>query len=156
MNTAAAIFLAILASPVILLMTVGAVYAGKRLGFFAPGVPAFVNNALVGCSLLGLAFLYLTPDTLIITPAIFQKDYLGARYAAPWQLRRAEIMPAMMDPWSDYRYALAPADAAILRRRCRPQSAPGTCVLFFDIDDSWFAEVTLSETNELRIVDGLH
>jgi hypothetical protein len=151
-----AIFLTVLGSPVILLVSAAALRVARRFELFAPNVPAIVNFGLVGCSLLGLGFLGLTVDQLIVTPAIFQKDYLGARVAPPWQLRRAEIMPAMMDPWSEYRYQVGPEVAATLRRRCRPNASPGTCLLFADRDESWFAEVTLSETNELKILDGLH
>jgi hypothetical protein len=148
----------ILLSPVLLSLALGMLFLGNRLQLFPHGIPAAINFGLSSCLILGLLSLCNTIDALIVTPASFQEEYLGARYASPAQLQRAEIVPAMMD-WSTYTYLLSAREAATLRRRCRSTYYLGAehgCILFSDTDESWFAEVRLSDGDELQIRDGLH
>jgi hypothetical protein len=124
-------------------------------------VPGGLGGALIGyplivCAGYGLLYLTATIDMLVLWPARLQQQYLGGHVAGPLRLVGFEA-GGFQDPYEIWRYALQPAQAEALRRRCRWSEFQGvrTCSLYSASNERWFATVGL-EGNQLEIMDGLH
>jgi len=124
-------------------------------------VPGGLGGALIGyplivCAGYGLLYLTTTVDILVLWPARLQQQYLGGQVAGPLRLVGFEA-GGFQDPYEIWRYALAPAQAEALQRRCRWSEFQGvrTCSLYSAADERWFANVEMTG-NELGIMDGLH
>jgi hypothetical protein len=155
--TAAMLFATVLWAPIAL--GGGAILLLACLAFRL--VPRDIGGALIGylliiCTGYGLLYLTTTVDMLVLWPARLQRQYLGGHVAGPLRLVGFEA-GGFQDPYEIWRYALPPAQAEALRRRCRWNEFQGvrTCSLYAASDERWFANVEMSG-NELRIMDGLH
>ena len=141
--------------PVVLALAGVLLLVGWRL-HLVPRRGLGTGYLLVSFAAYGLFYLAIRADSLVLRPARLQKSYLGATVAGPFSLTRLEE-GGFQDPYSEWRYALSPSDAARLQNRCmrdRPVTA-GTCQLYSGMDERWFAEVRL-ERNMLVMMDGLH
>jgi hypothetical protein len=146
------IFITIMFSP-LLLIAAGLVFlVFKWLRLLPNAVPGLINFALVACLTLGTFLLYGTIEMIIVTPDRLQREYLGRTYASPLDLRYIEHQPHLMDPGTEWHYALDDAAAASLREsKCRPLRGEAVCSLYSHHDQRVIASATLDHTNRLHI-----
>lgn len=159
MGYTAAMFVAsIFLGPIIFL--IGAVlFVGCRsLNLVPSGGKGVLGYLLIVCSGFGLLYLYVTVDQLVLRPARFQEQYLGARVAGPLSLVAFEA-GGFQDPYAIWRYSLPQEQVQALHPHCRRwvtlSDADRRCTLFSARNERWDAVVEL-RGNEFYIEDGLH
>lgn len=147
----------ILLSPIALVGALALLWLARKLNLVPRKGGAVVGYLLILFAGYGVLYLGVTVQSLVVTPARLQQDYLGARVAGPLALVGFEA-GGFQDPYQIWRYSLSDAQAESLRERCSwNEFARGerTCTLYSAMTDRWAAGVTL-EWNELVIEDGLH
>jgi hypothetical protein len=148
----------ILLSPLLLVITLIAWGLARWLRLFPEGVPGFLSFVVIGLTGLGAFTLYNAASLLVMMPADLQRDYLGARYASAFDLRDVDMQFSFQDPSAEWRYAVTPAVAETLRRRCdrsAPPPRPGECLVYQRMDERVMESATISDDNLLRISWGL-
>ena len=144
----------ILLSPLLLVINLVVWGLARWLRLFPEGVPGFVGFVLVGLGTGGTFTLYNMASLLVMLPADLQTDFLGARYASPLDLRDVDMQFSFQDPSAEWRYAVSPATAETLRRRCNlaaPRPRPGECLIYRRMDERVMESATISDDNLLRI-----
>jgi hypothetical protein len=130
--------------PVALVAAAAGMAALRIFGLLPAGVSKPLAYGLLSTICLGLLFLCLTVDDLVLRPARLQKELVGQQLGSLLQLRRYEAY-GFQDPYYEWRYSLNPELIRKLKRKCRPlqQTPAAQCLLAKQDDGSWWQGIGL-------------
>jgi hypothetical protein len=123
------------------------------------GVSAWVAHWMLALLMTGGFLFAASVEAMLIRPIQLHQQYLGRSYASPLRLSYFEE-GGFQDPYEIWHHSLTQADAAELRKRCKPRepgpwSKPDVCSLFGDMDERWYIYISL-DGDVLVVNEGLH
>jgi hypothetical protein len=130
--------------PIALLTAAVAMAALKLFNVLPVGVSRPVTYSLLSTVCLGLLFLGLTIDDLVLRPARLQKELVGQQIGSPLRLRRYETH-GFQDPYYKWRYSAPPELIHRLKSKCRSiyRTSPAQCLVAERQDGSWWQGIGL-------------